>query len=43
VNLPEGLITLLHQPSPCFRTTLMPDGSPQMTQTWVEDIPGLRS
>jgi len=36
VNLPEGLIVLLRQPSPCFVTTLMPDGSPQMTQTWVD-------
>jgi general stress protein 26 len=36
VNLPEGLITLLHQSSPRFLTTLMPDGSPQMTQTAVD-------
>jgi hypothetical protein len=36
VNLPEGLIALLRQPSLCFLTTLMPDGSPQMTQTWVD-------
>jgi PPOX class probable F420-dependent enzyme len=36
VNLPEDLIGLLRQPSPCFLTTLMPDGSPQMTQTWVD-------
>jgi PPOX class probable F420-dependent enzyme len=36
VNLPEGLIDLLHQPSPCFLATLMPDGSPQMTETWVD-------
>jgi PPOX class probable F420-dependent enzyme len=36
VNLPEDLITLLRQPSLCFLTTLMPDGSPQMTQTWVD-------
>ncbi len=35
VNLPEGLIALLRQPSPCFLATLMPDGSPQMTQTWA--------
>lgn len=33
--LPEGLLDLLHKPSPCFVTTLMPDGSPQLTQTWV--------
>jgi PPOX class probable F420-dependent enzyme len=36
MNLPDGLITLLRQPSPCFITTLMPDGSPQLTQTWVD-------
>jgi PPOX class probable F420-dependent enzyme len=36
VDLPEGLIDLLRQSSLCFLTTLMPDGSPQMTQTWVD-------
>ena len=36
MDLPEGLIALLHQASPCFLTTLMPDGSPQLTQTWVD-------
>ena len=36
MNLPEDLIALLHQPSLCFVTTLMPDGSPQMTQTWAD-------
>lgn len=36
MNLPEDLIALLHQPSPCFVATVMPDGSPQMTQTWVD-------
>jgi PPOX class probable F420-dependent enzyme len=36
VNLPEGLLTLLRQPSPCFISTSMPDGSPQLTQTWVD-------
>jgi PPOX class probable F420-dependent enzyme len=36
VNLPEDLITLLRQPSTCFLATVMPDGSPQMTQTWVD-------
>jgi PPOX class probable F420-dependent enzyme len=33
--LPEGLLDLLSKPSPCFVATLMPDGSPQLTQTWV--------
>jgi len=36
VNLPEDLITLLRQPSACFLATMMPDGSPQMTRTWVD-------
>jgi PPOX class probable F420-dependent enzyme len=36
VNLPDGLLALLRKPSLCFVTTLMPDGSPQMTQTWVD-------
>jgi PPOX class probable F420-dependent enzyme len=36
VNLPEDLIVLLRQPTPCFLATLMPDGSPQMTRTWVD-------
>jgi PPOX class probable F420-dependent enzyme len=36
VNLPEGLFALLRQPSPFFLAALMPDGSPQMTQTWVD-------
>jgi PPOX class probable F420-dependent enzyme len=36
VDLPEGLIALLRQPSGCFLATLMPDGSPQLTQTWVD-------
>lgn len=36
MNLPDGLIALLRQPSPCFLTTLMPDGSPQMTETWAD-------
>ena len=36
MNLPEDLITLLRQPSPCFLATVMPDGSPQMTRTWAD-------
>jgi PPOX class probable F420-dependent enzyme len=34
--LPDNLLTLLRGPSPCFVTTLMPDGSPQITETWVD-------
>ena len=37
MDLPDGLLDLLSQPSPCFVATVMPDGSPQMTQTWVDD------
>ena len=33
--LPDDLLDLLRRPSPCFVATLMPDGSPQLTQTWV--------
>src|SRR3954452_10423248 len=36
VALPPALLELLRRPSPCFLATLMPDGSPQMTQTWVD-------
>lgn len=36
MNLPDGLLDLLRKPSPCFVATLMPDGSPQLTQTWVD-------
>jgi len=32
--LPEALIDLLRRPSLCFVATTMPDGSPQLTQTW---------
>jgi PPOX class probable F420-dependent enzyme len=34
-SLPDGLLDLLRRPSPCFIATLMPDGSPQLTETWV--------
>ena len=36
MDLPAGLLDLLDRPSPCFVATLMPDGAPQMTQTWVD-------
>jgi len=35
IPLPPDLIELLRKPSPCFVATLMPDGSPQLTETWV--------
>ena len=34
-RLPAGLLDLLRRPTPCFIATLMPDGSPQLTETWV--------
>lgn len=34
--LPDELLELLRAPSPCFVTTLMPDGSPQITEVWVD-------
>src|SRR5258705_13806547 len=34
--LNEELLTLLRQPSICYLSTLMADGSPQLTQTWVD-------
>ena len=36
MDLPAGLLDLLSRPSPCFVATVMPDGAPQMTQTWVD-------
>ena len=40
MNLPDGLLALLRQPSPCYLATLMPDGSPQLSQTWVDTDDG---
>lgn len=36
MDLPHDLLALLGRPSTCYVTTLMPDGSPQSTQTWVD-------
>ncbi|SER00509.1 PPOX class probable F420-dependent enzyme [Lentzea xinjiangensis] len=33
--LPDDLIALLGTKAICFVTTLMPDGSPQLSQTWA--------
>lgn len=35
-RLPEDVLALLRGPNPCFVATLMPDGSPQTTETWVD-------
>jgi PPOX class probable F420-dependent enzyme len=34
--LSPDLLELLRKPSPCFLSTLMSDGSPQVTETWVD-------
>jgi PPOX class probable F420-dependent enzyme len=34
--LSDELLALLRQPSLCYLATTMPDGSPQITQTWVD-------
>lgn len=36
MDLPDEVRELLTRPSACFLATLMPDGSPQLTQTWVD-------
>jgi PPOX class probable F420-dependent enzyme len=36
MTLPDDLLTLCKGPSPCFISTLMSDGSPQLTETWVD-------
>jgi PPOX class probable F420-dependent enzyme len=34
--LPDELLSLLRSPASCYVATLMPDGSPQLTLTWVD-------
>ena len=34
--MPEELVKLLRRPVLCYLATTMPDGSPQLTQTWVD-------
>ncbi len=36
MKLSEELVALLQQPSICYIATTMTDGSPQLTQTWVD-------
>jgi PPOX class probable F420-dependent enzyme len=36
MKLTEPLLALLRAPSTCYLATIMPDGSPQLTQTWVD-------
>lgn len=35
-ELPDGLVALLRGTSTCYIATVMPDGSPQLTQTWAD-------
>lgn len=36
MKLTEDLLALLRRPSTCYLATSMADGSPQVTQTWVD-------
>jgi PPOX class probable F420-dependent enzyme len=36
MKLPEALVALLQTPALCFISTLMPSGSPQLTEVWVD-------
>ena len=36
MNLPEELLALLRAKSTCYIATIMKDGSPQLTQVWVD-------
>ncbi len=36
MDLPHELVELLQTPATCYLATVMPDGSPQLTQTWVD-------
>lgn len=36
MDLPDELLALLEEPSTCYLATAMPDGSPQLTQVWVD-------
>ena len=36
MKLSPEVVNLLRQPSTCYVATTMPDGSPQLTQTWVD-------
>ena len=36
MELSHDLLELLNRPSTCYIATTMPDGAPQLTQTWVD-------
>ncbi|TDQ54042.1 PPOX class probable F420-dependent enzyme [Actinomycetospora succinea] len=35
-RLPEDVVSLLRGANPCFVATVMPDGSPETTESWVD-------
>ncbi|WP_432505597.1 pyridoxamine 5'-phosphate oxidase family protein [Kineococcus arenarius] len=41
MSLNPELLELLRAPSTCYLATTMPDGSPQLTQTWVDTDGGV--
>ncbi len=36
MDLSQDVLDLLRKPSTCYVATINPDGSPQLTQTWVD-------
>lgn len=38
VPLPDGLLELLRRPNAYFLATVIPEGSPRLTQTWVTQV-----
>lgn len=36
MELPHELVELMNRPSTAYVATLMPDGAPQLTQTWID-------
>lgn len=36
MDLPDKLLALLEKPCTCYIATVMPDGSPQLTQVWAD-------
>lgn len=36
MKLPQDVLEMLRKPATCYVATIMADGSPQLTQTWVD-------
>ncbi len=36
MDLPDELVAMLRTPALCYVATVMPNGSPQLTQTWID-------